>query len=478
MSYKKVLITGSKNLLSIPAIQGVPSNTAFSNDTKRTWTAGTYVVGLTRSNYYAPNNVSSYSVTKTTVSFTTTTGGYGIAIPVKLEAGKSYTLSANPRTGYFGQTFYKEDGTMISFSGSSTFTVPAGTVWTTIVLGADAGKEVIFSNIQLEEGTTATDFAPPYCESYKKVLIQSSNPIQLLNPTKFQTLTLSGVSFVSNNGVITANGTATAAIYFAVQTIAMSIVSGHKMLITGCPSGGSWSGYCLYDSGDSTHGVDFGSGAIYPVTVDRSTYIYIYIAKGYVVTNLQFKPRFYDLTATFGAGNEPTTIAAFRAKFPNEVYPYNPSYCLSPKSALITPTKNLFNLASANSVSVKNGYWIQTAGIYAPTGYFYELDVTAGEQYTVSYDLYTTGGHDALAISVQTGKGYLPVADSGKRLTIGINGYDSKKAFARHVQKFTIPGGVTHIYFTGSNNGNFRNFQIEKGNIAVADIQYVPYNYI
>ena len=96
MSYKKILITGSKNLLEIPTTQGTPSNTAFSNDTKRTWTAGTYVVGLTRSNYYAPNNVPSYSVTKTTVSFTTNTGGYGIAIPVKLEAGKSrYCLDYN-----------------------------------------------------------------------------------------------------------------------------------------------------------------------------------------------------------------------------------------------------------------------------------------------------------------------------------------------------------------------------------------------
>lgn len=467
MSYKRVLITGSKNLLEIPTTQGTPSNTAFSNDTERTWTAGTYVVGLTRSNYYAPNNVSSYSVTKTTVSLTTNTGGYGIAIPVKLEAGKSYTLSANPKTGYFGQTFYKEDGTMISFSGSSTFTVPADTVWTTIVLGADAGREVIFSNIQLEEGTTATDFVPPYCESYKRVLIQSSNPIQFLDPAKFQTLTVSGVSFTSSNGVITANGTATAKVWFAVQTLKMDVLANHKMLITGCPSGGSWSNYCLYDSEDSTHSTEFGNGKIYTITESHSTYIYIYITKGYVATNLQFKPRFYDLTATFGAGNEPTTVAEFKGKFPNEVYPYNPSYCSSHQSALITPTKNLFNPASANIID-HTTYFNPAV---SHTKHFYKMTAEAGATYSVSYDLHSRNGADGLGLSVQTGNYYT----DGTRLLVHLIGGKSVKEFYQHTGKFTVPAGITEVTFSGLSSNQYRNFQIEKGTTATS---YIPYNYI
>ena len=319
-----------------------------------------------------------------------------------------------------------------------------------------------------------------YCESYKRALIASNNPIQLFNSSLNPgNTTKSGITMANNgDGTFTFNGTSTAWAYFSFP-LNLSLYAGHKILMTGCPSGGSFTTYYM----DINYtGSDTGNGT-FAVISEKSNGASLSIGPNQTVTNLIYKPQIIDFTAIFGKGNEPKNLAEAKTKFTQyfsteTVYPYNPSYCLSPKSALITPTKNLFNLASANSVSVKNGYWIQTAGIYAPTGYFYELDVTAGEQYTVSYDLYTTGGHDALAISVQTGKGYLPVADSGKRLTIGINGYDSKKAFARHVQKFTIPGGVTHIYFTGSNNGNFRNFQIEKGNIAVADIQYVPYNYI
>lgn len=306
-----------------------------------------------------------------------------------------------------------------------------------------------------------------YCESYKRVLIQSSNPIQFLDPTKFQTLTVSGVSFVSSNGVITANGTATANVWFAVQTLKMDVLASHKMLITGCPSGGSWDGYCLYDSGDSTHGVEFGSGKIYTINESRSTYIYIFIKKGYTVTNLQFKPRFYDLTATFGVGNEPTTVAAFRAKFPNEVYPYNPSYCFSPQSALITPTKNLFNPASANIID--HTTYFNPAVTH--TGHFYKMAVEAGATYSVSYDLYYRTSSNALALSVQTGNYY----KDGTQLLIHLTGKESMIEFYRHTGKFKVPDGITEVTFSALADCQYRNFQIEKGTTTTS---YVPYNYI
>lgn len=306
-----------------------------------------------------------------------------------------------------------------------------------------------------------------YCESYKRALIQNSNPIQFLDPTKFQTLTLSGVSFVSSNGVITANGTATRPIYFAVQTLKMDVFVGHKMLLTGGPSGGSAQKYYLYDSGDNAHSVDAGSGAIYPITVNRSTYIYIYIAKGYVATNLQFKPQFYDITATFGVGNEPTTLAVFKTKFPNEIYPYNPSYCASPKSALITPTKNLFNPASANIVD--HTTYFNPAVTY--TGHFYKMAVEAGATYSVSYDLYNKGGADGLGLSVQTGNYYT----DGTRLLTQLIGSGSVKEFYQHTGKFTVPTGITEVTFSGLSSNQYRNFQIEKGTTATS---YVPYNYI
>lgn len=304
--------------------------------------------------------------------------------------------------------------------------------------------------------------------SYKKVLIQNSNPIQFLDPTKFRTLTVSGVSFVSSNGVITANGTASAVIYFAVQAIKIDVFAGHKMLLAGCPSGGSAQKYELYDSGDNAHSIDVGGGAIYPVTVGRSTYIYIYIAKGYVATNLQFKPQFYDLTATFGAGNEPTTLAAFRSKFSNEVYPYNPSYCTSYKKALIANTKNLFNPATANIID-HTTYFTPTG---SSTTHFYKMGVEAGATYTVTFDLYTVGGGaDGLALGIQTGDHY----GDGTRLAVNLRGEESAVEFYPHTVKFTAPANITEVTFSGLQGNQYRNFQIEKGNTATS---YVPYGYL
>lgn len=469
MSYKKVLITGSKNILEIPTTQGYPSNTAFSNDTKRTWTTGTYIVGLVRSNYYAPNNVSSYSVTKTTVSFTTTAGGYGIAIPVKLEAGKSYTLSAN-RTGYFGQTFYKEDGTMISFGSSSTFTVPADTVWTTIVLGADIGVKATFSNIQLEEGATATNFVPPYCESYKRALIASNNPIQLFNSSLNPgNTTKSGITMTNNgDGTFTFNGTSTAWAFFSFQSN-LSLYAGHKILMTGCPSGGS---YTTYYMDINYTGADIGSGGWMTIS-EKSNEASLSIGPNQTVSNLVYKPQIIDFTAIFGAGNEPKNLAEAKTKFAQyfsteAVYPYNPSYCASPKSALITPTKNLFDLNSANIVD-HTTYFTPAGG--AGT-HFYKMTVESGATYSVSFDLYTNGAlPNGLALGVQTGDHY----GDGKKLAVNLRGKESATEFYPHTTKFAVPTGITEVTFSGLGDNQYRNFQIEKGITATS---YVHYNYI
>lgn len=313
-----------------------------------------------------------------------------------------------------------------------------------------------------------------YCESYKRVLIQNSNPIQFLDPTKFRTLTVSGVSFVSSNGVITANGTASAAIYFAVQAIKMDVFAGHKMLLAGCPSGGSAQKYELYDSGDNAHSIDVGGGAIYPVTVDRSTYIYIYIAKGYVATNLQFKPRFYDLTAMFGAGNEPATVSAFREKFPNDIYPYNPSYCSSPQSALITPTINLFDESKIINKIQHDGYWTSSSDISGTSGHFYKMTVEPNTTYTVLCGGYVPNtGSDALFYSVQVGNSFY---DYTKRLTVlGIG--NSNKGWLWRRGAFIVPDGVTEVTFSCFPWAQFRDFMVVKGSVPVTTT-YVPYNYI
>ena len=145
---------------------------------------------------------------------------------------------------------------------------------------------------------------------------------QLLDKSKYPvTTTKNGVTFTNNgDGTITANGTATQDVWLdIILGTPPSLQIGHKMLLIGCPSGGGWSSYLmrLFDLND-----DMGNGKIFSANTG-SLRLVIFIKSGYVATNLVFKPQFFDLTQMFGAGNEPTTVAEFRAMFPDDYYPYN-----------------------------------------------------------------------------------------------------------------------------------------------------------
>ena len=120
MAYKKCLIATTKNLFDIPLTQGYPSNKGYGADTKRTFTVGTYVIGFAINNYYDPENITNVNISKDIISFKIeNAAGYGIGIPLLLIAGQTYTASCvvdnNIRPG-IGISYYKEDGTLISYT--------------------------------------------------------------------------------------------------------------------------------------------------------------------------------------------------------------------------------------------------------------------------------------------------------------------------------------------------------------------------
>ena len=70
---------------------------------------------------------------------------------------------------------------------------------------------------------------------------------------------------------------------------------------------------------------DYGNGCFFNYGVTAYNILcQIIIEKGTICDNLIFKPQLFDLTEIYGAGNEPTTVAEFREKFPNELYDYKP----------------------------------------------------------------------------------------------------------------------------------------------------------
>ncbi len=164
--------------------------------------------------------------------------------------------------------------------------------------------------------------------SYKRKLYMGRNIEwnQLLDKSKFwTTTTTNGVTFTNNgDGTITVNGTAQSSdnIYYSLHnTIEVSV--GHKILISGGVTRAGWSSYLLYDASDPTYGIDIpGGGKIYTVQTGPVK-PFLFVAKGYTVSNITFKPQLFDLTQMFGSGNEPATPAEFWTYFDHKLYPYN-----------------------------------------------------------------------------------------------------------------------------------------------------------
>ena len=143
------------------------------------------------------------------------------------------------------------------------------------------------------------------------------------------TKTSNGITFTNNDGVITANGTATTTASYSITDVGVSVI-GHKYLLTGGVNNSCYiDGYISYGISDVHFGNDIGSGYIFTANVSGVMRVLLRVVTNYAATNVTFKPQLFDLTEMYGAGNEPTTLAEFRQKYPNDLYPYSPQCYLS-----------------------------------------------------------------------------------------------------------------------------------------------------
>lgn len=315
--------------------------------------------------------------------------------------------------------------------------------------------------------------------SYKK-LLKVSDVCQLLDKSKYPaTNTLNGVTFTNNgDGSITVNGTATANSTFnLVRKANLLTIIGHKYLLIGCPEGdgNTTSTYYLrYDSDGGTAAFDIGNGVIFTRTNEKEAYVNIRVYAGYTANNLVFKPQLFDLTEMYGAGNEPKTVAEFKAKFPNEMYDYSPRcWVKSYKTGLIAKTKNLFNINALTpytpetlpneTAGVYNGHIITKCNSGTSVSRSNKLlkelcpDLVAGERYILHFDTNGTGS--------QANTIYLFATK-----TVWTNGYP-------HIVTEAELNGTVYFYgnYPSLDVATISNFQIEKGTTAT---DYVPYGYL
>lgn len=162
----------------------------------------------------------------------TITGGYAIKW-VKIEAGKTYTFSCNSvRYGATGGGYYLRAYTedknsyrvvaydTVTLSPRCTFTAEQGDCYLRIAFYGSTKSNPedtsVYSNIQLEEGTEATEYVPYISPAEATVVRCSKNLIQY--PFAFATRTINGVTFTPHSdGTVFVRGTATANTYFALN---------------------------------------------------------------------------------------------------------------------------------------------------------------------------------------------------------------------------------------------------------------------
>lgn len=151
--------------------------------------------------------------------------------------------------------------------------------------------------------------------------IVNKEPVQLLDKSKFYKTSVDyGVTWTNNgDGTITANGTATNIATYTLLVPNPRVIPGHKYLFISSitPQQADVATIITNIGGES------GNGFIFTTDLTHIN-IYFYVRTNVTVSNVVFKPQLFDLTAMYGEGNEPTTVAQFKADYPNELYDYNP----------------------------------------------------------------------------------------------------------------------------------------------------------
>ena len=161
------------NLLNLNRTEG--TLIGFSNTNKRNFDLNKYYIGLSRDGYYDKTSVTSFGISGNQVKLKSNQNGYGIAFPMKVEPGKSYTLSAtvtSDTAGYntgLGIGYYNSEGLNIGFTEienksaekSKAFTTPSGCSLIVVVLYASTHINLTtFSDICFHLSTLRTGYVP------------------------------------------------------------------------------------------------------------------------------------------------------------------------------------------------------------------------------------------------------------------------------------------------------------------------------
>lgn len=495
MAYKKCLIATTKNLFDISSDYTVSNGILIDGNT------------------LVSSSIHDDATTHIKYSRTYGAGKYVISFGGFLGGCNAFRIlsSIRPNVNWTYNTYYAmyyydfpSGVSTVSFETAENFTIGF------VLRGSGNGG---IMNIQLESGSTATSYVPyGYLPSYKKLIKVSNDPVQLLDKSKYRaTHNINGVTFTNNgDGSFTVNGTATAraAFPFIVEGVVMS--GGDKICLHKPLNVEAHNKFWCEISVDYTDGSNIYFADIYNTVLKIKKDAnriggFIVVAAGETV-NATIKPQLFNLTTTYGAGHEPTTIAEFRAKYPNDYYEYNPSqYLISYRKNLITDgsSKNLFDIPLTQGYPSNKAYGADTKrtftiGTYI-TGFarnnYYDPDNITNVNVSkgiISFKVVNASAYGiGIPILLTAGQTYTAscLVDNNVHPGIGISYYKEDGTPISYTQvemvtnnpivSFTIPEGtyftVVVLYGRSNNNYVFSNIQLEKGNTATS---YVHYQYL
>lgn len=278
-------------------------------------------------------------------------------------------------------------------------------------------------------------------------------------------------------------------------------VSGHKYMI--CAKSLEWNSpnHSNLFIGDSGNPDTASYATLTPsdltkffTATNKTCYIKAYIS--YSAGNYEFKMnalQLFDLTQMFGAGNEPATVAEFRAMFPDDYYPYNAG-----ELKTIVPTSveasgvNLLKLTGRTEVSDDRDpssifYDIDKDVVYkglAANGYLQSNRIT---EYAVSDSSVSLNGTTAvygIGFPMKASSNttyYIYMTGSGKYVRISYVSPEKKiigfTDTENPIEQFTTPENCSYIIVVFLSNPT--NTEIKFENICVSTVQtneYRPYN--
>lgn len=229
-----------------------------------------------------------------------------------------------------------------------------------------------------------------------------------------------GITFTPNaDGTVALSGTSTQTIY---KNLGSKSVAGHTYLVRKGGTLATDANLALYNDGG---GITVNSQGSAIATANAEKNFFFRVANGAMVDGTVL-PQIFDLTAMFGAGSEPATVAEFEALYPLPYYPYDAGSLLPVNMAGIeTVGFNLFDASTAQAGKAWKGddtpgqqnacYCSALIPVFPNTDYYTNANGT-GVTYTVR--LFDADGHYIRAYGNMTSAG---VFNTGEARYVGIN---------------------------------------------------------